>query len=140
MTATGACLSRETRGELYCLLVCLFFQNYADLMESVLLRENKFKTEKECDNLMKMLRSLWLEPLLKDLQDPVNTDFMMLESRLRSAYIKLDSDFREEAPGPKSLCYNLAYVYDLVGYANLFLASEKQRLAITLRTHAHSRG
>lgn len=94
-------------------------------MESVLLRENKFKTEKECDNLMKMLRSLWLEPVLKDLQDPDNTDFMMLESRLRSAYIKLDSDFREEAPGPKSLCYNLAYVYDLVGYANLFLASEK---------------
>lgn len=95
-------------------------------MESVLLRENKCKTEKECDNLMKMLRSLWLEPVLKDLQDPkYNTDFMMLESRLRSAYIKLDSDFREEAPGPKSLCSNLAYMYDLVGYANLFLVSKK---------------
>ena len=40
---------------------------------------------------------------------------MMLESRLRSAYIKLDSDFRKEAPGPKSLCSNLAYLYDLVG-------------------------
>ena len=64
---------------------------------------------------MKTLRSLWLEPVLKDLQDRDNNDFMMLESRLRSAYIKLDSDFRKEAPGPKSLCSNLAYLYDLVG-------------------------
>lgn len=64
---------------------------------------------------MKTLRSLWLEPVLKDLQDRDNNDFMMLESRLRSAYIKLDSDFRKETPGPKSLCSNLAYLYDLVG-------------------------
>ena len=64
---------------------------------------------------MKTLRSLWLEPVLKDLQDRDNNDFMMLESRLRSAYIKLDGDFRKEAPGPKSLCSNLAYLYDLVG-------------------------
>lgn len=64
---------------------------------------------------MKTLRSLWLEPVLKDLQDRDNNDFMMLESRLRSAYIKLDSDFRKEAPGPKSLCSNWAYLYDLVG-------------------------
>ena len=69
---------------------------------------------------MNRLRFLWLEPVLKDLQDRDNTDFMMLESRLRSAYIKLDSDFREEARGSESLCFNLAYVYDLVGYANLF--------------------
>ena len=64
---------------------------------------------------MKTLRSLWLEPVLNDLQDRDNNDFMMLESRLRSAYIKLDSDFRKEAPGPNSLCSNLAYLYDLVG-------------------------
>ena len=64
---------------------------------------------------MKTLRSLWLEPVLKDLQDRDNNDFMMLESRLRSAYIKLDSDFRKEAPGPNSLWSNLAYLYDLVG-------------------------
>ena len=64
---------------------------------------------------MKTLRSLWLEPVLNDLQDRDNNDFMMLESRLRSAYIKLDSDFRKDAPGPKSLCSNLAYLYDLVG-------------------------
>lgn len=64
---------------------------------------------------MKTLRSLWLEPVLNDLQDRDNNDFMMLESRLRSAYIKLDSDFRKEASGPKSLCSNLAYLYDLVG-------------------------
>ena len=64
---------------------------------------------------MKTLRSLWLEPVLNDLQDRDNNDFMILESRLRSAYIKLDSDFRKEAPGPKSLCSNLAYLYDLVG-------------------------
>ena len=64
---------------------------------------------------MKTLRSLWLEPVLNDLQDRDNNDFMMLESRLRSAYIKLDSDFRKEALGPKSLCSNLAYLYDLVG-------------------------
>lgn len=87
--------------------------NHADQAESAFLRENNSKTEEECDNLMKTLRSLWLEPVLKDLQDRDNNDFMMLESRLRSAYIKLDSDFRKEAPGPKSLCSNLAYLYDL---------------------------
>ena len=67
---------------------------------------------------MKTLRSLWLEPVLKDLQDRDNTDFMMLESRLRSAYTKIDSDFRKEGPGPRSLCSNLAYMYDLVGLVN----------------------
>ena len=78
------------------------------------LRENNSKTEEECSNLMKTLRSLWLEPVLNDLQDPDNNDFIVLEFRLRSAYIKLDSDFRKEAPGPTSLCSNLAYMYELV--------------------------
>ena len=56
----------------------------------------------------------WLEPVVTDLQDPDNTDFDVLEKRLRAAYEKIDSDFRKEAPGPKSLCYSLAYIYELV--------------------------
>lgn len=76
---------------------------------------------------MKTLRSLWLEPVLKDLQDRDNNDFMMLESRLRSAYIKLDSDFRKEAPGPKSLCSNLAYMYDLVGLVEKYIIAKTSR-------------
>lgn len=77
--------------------------------------------------MMKTLRSLWLEPVLKDLQDRDNNDFMMLESRLRSAYIKLDSDFRKEAPGPKSLCSNLAYMYDLVGLVEKYIIAKTSR-------------
>ena len=64
---------------------------------------------------MKTLRTMWLEPVLMDLRDPENTDFSVLEVRLRSAYQKLDSDFRMKAPGTKSLCSNLAYIYELVG-------------------------
>jgi len=56
---------------------------------------------------------MWLEPVLMDLRDPENTDFSVLEVRLRSAYHKLDSDFRMKAPGTKSLCSNLAYLYEL---------------------------
>ena len=83
-------------------------------MESSLLRKNNGETEQECDNLMKTLRMLWLEPVVTDLQDRDNTDFDVLEKRLRSAYEKIDIDFRKEAPGSKSLCYNLAYIYELV--------------------------
>ena len=64
---------------------------------------------------MKTLRTMWLDPVVKDLQDPDNTNFMLLESRLRSAYLKLDSDFSKKAPGCRSLCSNWAYIYKLVG-------------------------
>ena len=64
---------------------------------------------------------MWLEPVVKDLQDPDNTDFMLLESQLRSAYEKLNSDFRKEAPGSRSLCSNWAYIYELVGTMLFFL-------------------
>ena len=83
-------------------------------MESTLLRKNNEHTEQECDNLMKALRMQWLEPVVTDLQDRDNTDFDVLERRLRSAYEEIDSNFRKRAPGSKSLCYNLAYIYELV--------------------------
>ncbi len=63
---------------------------------------------------MKTLRVVWLEPVLRDLQDADNTEFLVLEERLRSVYHKLDCDFRQQAPGTKSLCSNLAYIYELV--------------------------
>ena len=70
---------------------------------------------------MKTLRTMWLEPVLMDLRDPENTDFSVLEVRLRSAYHKLESDFRMKAPGTKSLCSNLAYIYELVGGTHVIL-------------------
>ena len=93
---------------------CLFAQNYADQAESARLRENNSQTERECSNLMKTLRMTWLDPVLTDLQDRHNTDFLVLEERLKSAYHQLDSVFRMQAPGSKSLCSNLAYIYELV--------------------------
>ncbi|KAL9979036.1 hypothetical protein ACROYT_G016628 [Oculina patagonica] len=87
--------------------------NFADEEESALLRENNNLTEEQCSDLMKTLRVVWLEPVLRDLQDADNTEFLVLEERLRSVYDKLDCDFRQQAPGAKSLCSNLAYIYEL---------------------------
>ncbi|KAL9979025.1 hypothetical protein ACROYT_G016617 [Oculina patagonica] len=87
--------------------------NFADEEESALLRENNNLTEEQCSDLMKTLRVVWLEPVLRDLQDADNTEFLVLEERLRSVYHKLDCDFRQQAPGAKSLCSNLAYIYEL---------------------------
>ena len=95
---------------------CLFvvFQNFADESESALLRENNNLTEEQCSNLMKTLRMVWLDPVIKDLQDADNTEFLVLEERLRSVYHKLDYDFRQQAVGSKHLCSNLAYIYEMV--------------------------
>ena len=95
---------------------CLFVvvQNFADESESALLRENNNLTEEQCRNLMKTLRTVWLDPVIKDLQDADNNDFLVLEERLRSVYHKLDYDFRQQAVGSKHLCSNLAYIYELV--------------------------
>ena len=57
---------------------------------------------------------VWLDPVIKDLHDADNTEFLVLEERLRSAYHKLDCDFRQQAAGSKNLCSNLAYIYELV--------------------------
>jgi len=92
----------------------VIFQNFANDSESALLRENNNVTEEQCSNLMKTLRTVWLDPVIKDLQDAANTEFLVLEERLRSVYHKLDSDFRQQASGSKNLCSNLAYVYELV--------------------------
>lgn len=92
----------------------VIFQNFVNDSESALLRENNNLTEEQCNNLMKTLRLVWLDPVIKDLQDAANTEFLVLEERLRSVYHKLDSDFRQQATGSKSLCSNLAYVFELV--------------------------
>ena len=63
---------------------------------------------------MKTLRVVWLDPVLKDVHDPDDHEFLILEERLRSVYQKLDSDFKQQAKGDKSLCSNLAYIYELV--------------------------
>ena len=94
--------------------MCFVLQNFADESESALLRENNNLTEEQCSNLMKSLRMVWLDPVVKDLQDADNTEFLVLEERLRSVYYKLDCDFRQQAAGSKSLCSNLAYIYELV--------------------------
>ncbi|XP_020609282.1 guanylate-binding protein 1-like [Orbicella faveolata] len=87
--------------------------NFADESESALLRENNKLTEEQCSNLMKTLRMVWLDPVIKDLHDADNTEFLVLEERLRSVYHKLDCDFRQQAAGSKNLCFNLAYIYEL---------------------------
>ena len=79
-----------------------------------MLRENNKLTEEQCSNFMKTLRMVWLDPVIKDLHDADNTEFLVLEERLRSAYHKLDCDFRQQAAGSKNLCSNLAYIYELV--------------------------
>ena len=80
-----------------------------------MLIENNNLTEEQCSDLMKTLRMVWLEPVLKDLQDANDyNEFFVLEERLRSVYHKLDSDFRQQATGSKSLCSNLAYIYERV--------------------------
>lgn len=63
---------------------------------------------------MKTLRVVWLDPVVEDVHDAENNDFLVLEERLRSVYHKIDSDFRQQATGAKSLCSNLAYIYELV--------------------------
>ena len=68
---------------------------------------------------MKTLRMVWLDPVIKDLQDTDNTEFLVLEERLRSVYHKLDYDFRQQAVGSKHLCSNLAYIYELVWRVSL---------------------
>ena len=100
---------------------CLFvvFQNFADESERALLRENNNLTEEQCSNLMKTLRTVWLDPVIKDLQDADNNEFVVLEERLRSVYHKLDYDFRQQAVGSKHLCSNLAYIYQLVWRVSL---------------------
>lgn len=87
--------------------------NYTDEAESALLRENNNLTEEQCSDLMKTLRVVWLDPVLKDVHDPNDHEFLILEERLRSVYQKLDSDFKQQAKGDKSLCSNLAYIYEL---------------------------
>ena len=79
-----------------------------------MLRENNNLTEEQCSDLMKTLRVVWLDPVLKDVHDPDDHEFLILEERLRSVYQKLDSDFKQQAKGDKSLCSNLAYIYELV--------------------------
>ena len=79
-----------------------------------MLRENNNLTEEQCIDLMKTLRVVWLDPVLKDVHDPDDHEFLILEERLRSVYQKLDSDFKQQAKGDKSLCSNLAYIYELV--------------------------
>ena len=79
-----------------------------------MLRENNNLTEEQCSDLMKTLRVVWLDPVLKDVHDPNDHEFLILEERLRSVYQKLDSDFKQQAKGDKSLCSNLAYIYELV--------------------------
>ena len=79
-----------------------------------MLRENNNLTEEQCSDLMKTLRVVWLDPVLKDVHDPNDHEFLILEERLRSVYQKLDSDFKQQANGDKSLCSNLAYIYELV--------------------------
>ena len=100
---------------------CLFvvFQNFADESERALLRENNNLTAEQCSNLMKTLRTVWLDPVIKDLQDADNTEFVVLDERLRSVYHKLDYDFRQQAVGSKHLCSNLAYTYQLVWRVSL---------------------
>ena len=70
---------------------------------------------------MKTLRVVWLDPVLKDVHDPNDHEFLILEERLRSVYQKLDSDFKQQAKGDKSLCSNLAYIYELVWIVFFFV-------------------
>ena len=79
---------------------------------------------------MKTLRMVWLDPVIKDLQDADNTEFLVLEERLRSVYHKLDCDFRQQAAGSKSLCSNLAYIYELVSMQSTFVVFINTRLNI----------
>ena len=88
--------------------------NYTEEAESPLFRENNNLTEEHCSDLIKTLRVVWLNPVLNDFHDPNDHDFLILEERLRSVYQKLDNDFRQQAKGDKSLCSNLAYIYELV--------------------------
>ena len=62
-----------------------------------MLRDTNNLTEEQCSDLMKTLRVVWLDPVLKDIHDPNDHDFLILEERLRSVYQKLDSDFRQQA-------------------------------------------
>ncbi|XP_068710224.1 guanylate-binding protein 6-like [Montipora foliosa] len=87
--------------------------DYASDAESALLRANNSRTDQGCEELIKSLREIYLEPVLIDLRDPEKTDFRVLEERLRSAYGKIDSDFWKQAPGSRSLSSNWAYVYEL---------------------------
>lgn len=87
--------------------------DYASDAESALLRANNSRTDQGCEELIKSLREIYLEPVLIDLRDPEKTDFRGLEERLRSAYGKIDSDFWKQAPGSRSLSSNWAYVYEL---------------------------
>ncbi|KAL9973197.1 hypothetical protein ACROYT_G019615 [Oculina patagonica] len=89
------------------------FMNYADEAESVLQRENNNLTEEKCNELMKTLRMEYLDPVLKDLQDADYNEFFVLGESLRSAYRKLDSEFRQQASGSKSLCSTLSNIYEL---------------------------
>ena len=76
-------------------------------------RENDKLTEERCSDLMKALRMEHLDPVLKDLDADYN-EFLVLDDCLRTAYRKLDSEFRQKAPGSKRLCFTLANMYELV--------------------------
>ena len=49
-----------------------------------MLGESNILTEEQCSHLMKMPRLVWLDPVLKDVHDPNDHDFLILEERLRS--------------------------------------------------------
>ena len=97
-----------------------------------MLRENNNLTEEQCSDLMKTLRVVWLDPVLKDVHDPNDHEFLILEERLRSVYQKLDSDFKQQAKGDKSLCSNLAYIYELVWIVFFFVQGTMNFLFHTL--------
>ena len=82
--------------------------NYTEEAESALFRENNNLTEEHCSDLIKTLRVVWLNPVLNDVHDPNDHDYLILEERSRSVYQKLDSDFRQQAKEDKSLCSKLA--------------------------------
>ena len=85
---------------------------------------------------MKTLRVVWLDPVLKDVHDPNDHEFLILEERLRSVYQKLDSDFKQQAKGDKSLCSNLAYIYELVWIVFFFVQGTMNFLFHTLPSNS----
>ena len=85
---------------------------------------------------MKTPRVMWLDLIINDVHDPNDPDFLILEERLRSGYQKLDSDFRQKAKGEKSLCSNLAYIYELVWTVFFFVQRTTNFLFYAIRSNS----
>ena len=93
------------------------FKEYADQFESDMLIENNKLTDDLCIGLMATLRLDCLHPVLNSSWNPEETDFDVLEARIRSAYQTVDSEFRRQARGCRNLCSNWMVVYKEVSWS-----------------------